>query len=127
MPDEPKPASPPAQPTFQTDSTSISMVYTNFCRVNVTPEEMVLDFGLNPRLTPDPSEPIKLTHRVVMNFFTAKRLLIHLNAVIRDHEQMYGPLELDIQKRVRGKPAAPTPAKPAAGAAPPGTGPGPKS
>ena len=38
-----------------------------------------------------------------MNFFTAKRLMNHLIGVISHHENIYGPLELDIQ-RMRGRP-----------------------
>jgi hypothetical protein len=94
-----------------TDSSQLSTVYTNFCRVNVTPEELVLDFGLNPQISPAPTEPVKLTHRVVMNFFTAKRLLLALNNVVVQHENAYGALELDFQKRVRNlpRPGAPGP------------------
>src|SRR5205085_6618248 len=82
---------------FPTDYSSLSTVYTNFCRVSVTPEELVRDFGLNTQMTPNPTEPIKLMHRVVMNFFTAKRLLIALGNVIQQHEGAYGVLELDFQ------------------------------
>src|SRR5947209_4762653 len=87
-----------------TDYSSLSTVYTNFCRVNITPEELVLDFGLNPQVSPTPGEPVKLTHRVVMNFFTAKRLLLALNNVVVQHENAYGALELDFQKRFRNMP-----------------------
>jgi hypothetical protein len=86
-------------PTFPTDYSQLSTVYTNFCRVNVTPEELVLDFGLNTQMTPQPTEAVKLTHRVVMNFYTAKRLLGALNGVISQHERTYGVLELDFQRR----------------------------
>jgi hypothetical protein len=86
---------------FPTDYSNLSTVYTNFCRVSVTPEELVLDFGLNTQMVPTTVEPVKLTHRVVMNFFTAKRLLGALNAVIHQHEKAYGALELDYQKRAR--------------------------
>jgi len=100
------PDSPQAAAQFTTDATDLSTIYTNFCRVNVTPEELVLDFGLNTQMVPTAgSEPVKLTHRVVMNFFTAKRLMNHLIGVISHHENVYGPLELDIQKRMRGRPA----------------------
>jgi hypothetical protein len=111
MPDEPKPAAheqhqqqqqqPGAPPQFATDYSQLSTVYTNFCRVSVTPEELVLDFGLNTQMTPNPAEPIKLSHRVVMNFFTAKRLMNALLGVIGQHENAYGMLELDIQRRAR--------------------------
>src|SRR5262245_8671593 len=125
MADEPQaqPQAPGAQVQFPTDAGALSTVYTNFCRVNVTPEELVLDFGLNPTLTPSPAEPIKLTHRVVMNFYTAKRLLNALYGVVTQHENAYGVLELDFQKRLRGggmqrpapAPGAPSPIRPAPG------------
>ena len=89
------------QPQFQTDYDNLSTIYTNFCRVNVTPEELVLDFGLNPFFSPKPAEAIKMTHRVVMNFFTAKRLLNALAGVVSQHERTYGALELDLQRRAR--------------------------
>src|SRR5947209_19386577 len=114
MADQPKkeptftpPPAPPAagqEQQIPTDYSSLSTVYTNFCRVNVTPEELVLDFGLNPQISPAPTEPVKLTHRVVMNFFTAKRLLLALNNVVVQHENAYGALELDFQKRIRNMP-----------------------
>src|SRR5256885_15217664 len=88
-------------PQFPTDYSSLSTVYTNFCRVSVTPEELVLDFGLNTQMTPTPNEPIKLSHRVVMNFYTAKRLLGALMNVINQYENTYGALELDFQRRMR--------------------------
>ena len=68
MADDPKPvpeAQPAAQqPQFPTDYSQLSTVYTNFCRVSVTPEELVLDFGLNTQMAPNPSETIKLSHRL---------------------------------------------------------------
>src|SRR5438034_3807601 len=97
-----QPAPPQAAPQFPTDYSSLSTVYTNFCRVSVTPEELVLDFGLNTQMTPNPTEAIKLSHRVVMNFFTAKRLLNALHGVIIQHENAYGVLELDFNRRARG-------------------------
>jgi hypothetical protein len=94
------------QPQFPTDTSAISTVYTNFCHVSITPEELILDFGLNTQMTATPTEPIKLTHRVVMNFFTAKRLLNALHFAVSRHEAAFGALELDFQKRVRGQPPA---------------------
>jgi hypothetical protein len=95
------PAAPPQPPQFATDASAISTVYTNFCRVSVTPEELILDFGLNTQVAPNPNESIRLTHRVVMNFFTAKRLMNALLGVVSQHENAYGVLELDFQRRAR--------------------------
>jgi hypothetical protein len=79
----------------------LSTVYANFCRVTGTPEELVLDFGLNTQMAPTPGESIKVTHRLVLNFYTAKRLLGALHMALQQHEHVYGPLEVDIGKRAR--------------------------
>src|SRR5438270_11140623 len=92
---------PQAPPQFTVDTTGMSAAYANFCRVTGTPEELVLDFGLNTQMTPVPSEPVKLTHRLVVNYFTAKRLLGALHMAVQQHENVYGVLETDIQKRVQ--------------------------
>lgn len=102
MTDQGKP-DPAAQPQaqFSVDSSALSTVYANFCRVTGTPEELVLDFGLNTQMAPTPTEPVKLTHRLVLNYYTAKRLLGALHMSIQQHESVYGTLEIDIQKRAR--------------------------
>jgi hypothetical protein len=103
--DMPVPAQPQAQAQapgqFTVDTSALSAAYANFCRVTGTPEELVLDFGLNTQMSPVPSEPVKLTHRLVMNYFTAKRLLGALHMAVQQHENAYGVLETDIQKRMR--------------------------
>jgi hypothetical protein len=102
-PESGNPTPPAQQPQqFTTDASEISTVYTNFCRVSVTPEELVLDFGLNTQMVPTGTETVKLSHRIVMNFFTAKRLLGALMNVVLAQETSFGALELDFQKRMRG-------------------------
>jgi len=95
------PAQAQAQPQFSVDTTTLSSAYANFCRVTGTPEELVLDFGLNTQMTPVPSEAVKLNHRLVMNYYTAKRLLGALHMAVQQHENVYGVLETDIHKRMR--------------------------
>jgi hypothetical protein len=100
-----QPQQPPQQmPQFQVDTSTLSTAYANFCRVTGTPEELVLDFGLNTQMSPTPTEAIKLTHRLVVNFYTAKRLLGALHMAVQQHESVYGVLEVDVQKRVRNVP-----------------------
>ena len=62
---------------FTVDTTGMSAAYANFCRVTGTPEELVLDFGLNTQqVTPSGApEAVRLTQRLTMSFYTAKRLL----------------------------------------------------
>jgi len=96
-------SNPPAR-DFTVDASQLQTAYANFARVTGTPEELVLDFGLNTHATPNPNEPVRLTHRLVINYYTAKRLLGALHMSIQQHEQMYGVLETDIQKRLKVPP-----------------------
>ncbi len=103
MADEPRTQAQPPAPSgqFTVDASALSVLYGNFCRVTGTPEELILDFGLNTQMTPVATEPVRLSHRLVVNYFTAKRLLGALHMAVQQHENMYGMLETDIQKRVR--------------------------
>jgi hypothetical protein len=75
--------------------------YANFCRVTGSPEELIVDFGLNPQPIGVPKDPIQVKQRIIVNFFTAKRLLAALQMSIARHEAVFGVLETDINKRVR--------------------------
>ena len=80
--------------------------YANFCRVTGTPEEVILDFGLNTQPFGMPTEPINITQRITTNFFTAKRMLAALQMTVQRHEAAFGVLETDVQKRVKQMPRA---------------------
>ncbi len=84
-----------------TDKHAISL-YANFCRVTGTPEELILDFGLNAQPFGVPTEPVDVKQRIVVNYFTAKRMLQALHMSVQRHEQAFGVLETDVQKRVIG-------------------------
>ena len=73
--------------------------YSNFCRVTATPEEVILDFGLNPQPFATGRQDVKANQRLVMNFYTAKRLLTALGMTIHRHEQTFGSIELDVRRR----------------------------
>lgn len=93
------------------DSKTIAC-YANFCRVTGTPEELIIDFGLNNQPIGTPVEPIPISQRIIVNFFTAKRLLGALSMSVQRHEAAFGVLETDVQKRVQ--PAAMRAAAPSA-------------
>jgi hypothetical protein len=96
----------PSQTPINVDVSSLSTVYANFFRVTGTPEELILDFGLNAEHGQKTiTQPIKLSHRLVLNFSTAKKLLGTLYYAVNRHETMFGPVETDIQKRLRTPPA----------------------
>jgi hypothetical protein len=91
----------PQQAQIQIDESKAAPLYTNFCRVTGTPEELIIDFGLNPQPFGVPTVPIAVTQRIVTNFFTAKRMLQALIMTIQRHEATFGVIETDVQRRVR--------------------------
>jgi hypothetical protein len=100
---------PQAQQTQQiqipVDLASLSTGYVNWFRFTGSAEELVIDLGLTPQLGQmPPTEPIKLTHRLVMSFFTAKRLLQNLHRAVSIYEQAYGVVETDMSRRMRNQP-----------------------
>jgi hypothetical protein len=92
---------PQQQVQVQIDDSKATALYANFCRVTGTPEELIVDFGLNAHPFGVPTQPIAITQRIVTNFFTAKRMLHALQLTIQRHEATFGVLETDVQKRVR--------------------------
>ncbi len=101
---QPNPPAAPAQPARQQiaiDDSKVLACYANFCRVTGTPEELIIDFGLNPQPFGVPTEPIPVAQRIITNFYTAKRMLQALHLTIQRHEATFGVLETDVQKRVQ--------------------------
>ena len=93
------------RPQIQIDDSKVTATYSNFCRVTGTPEELIIDFGLNPQHFGVTTQPIPVTQRIVMNFFTAKRTLHPLQLTLERHEAAFGVLETDVQRRVQMRPA----------------------
>ena len=91
----------PQQPQIQVNESRVITSYANFCRVTGTPEELIVDFALNQQSIGIPTKPIEITQRIVVNFYTAKRLLAALQLSLQRHEATFGVLETDVQKRVR--------------------------
>lgn len=95
-------ASPPSPvPQVQIDESEIVANYANFCRVTGTPEELLLDFGLNPHPFDIPTEPIPVSQRIITNFYTAKRLIYALQLTIERHEKTFGAVEPNLDRRAR--------------------------
>ncbi|MBT4866017.1 MAG: DUF3467 domain-containing protein [Planctomycetaceae bacterium] len=92
---------PAPRPTTTIDDTNVMACYANMCRVSSTPEELILDLGLNPNPYAQTDTTVEVSQRIIMNHFTAKRLLAALSATIQRHEQAFGVLEIDVNKRVR--------------------------
>ena len=88
-------------PQVQVNDENAIACYANFCRVTGSPEELIIDFGLNPQPVGVPKDPIDVKQRIIVNFYTAKRLLAALQMSVQRHEAVFGVLETDIQKRLR--------------------------
>ena len=93
---------------LRVDEREMASSYANAFRTNGTAEEVMLDFGVN-LMNPAPGQEVegeivfKVSNRVVMNYYSAKRLAITLSQLIRRHEEGFGELELDVAKRRKGE------------------------
>ena len=86
------------------DERSMKTGYANAFRTNGTAEEVMLDFGLNlvnpaGRQEGQPQVMFQVNERVIMNYYSAKRLAVTLSQLIRRHEEQFGELEMDVAKR----------------------------
>ncbi len=94
------------QARLRIDERNMNSSYANAFRTNGTAEEVMLDFGLNVVNPPAQQKPkdqpeiiFQINERVILNYYTAKRLAITLSQLIRRHEDQFGELELDVAKR----------------------------
>jgi hypothetical protein len=95
----------PQQIQVPVDLSGLTSGYVNWFRFTGSAEELIVDLGLAPQLGQmPPTEPIKLTHRLVMSFYTAKRLLQNLHRAVSIYESHYGPVEIDPNRRLRTPP-----------------------
>jgi len=84
------------------DQENLKSTYANICRIAQTPNEVVIDFGMNLNFYGQiVDEPAKLEQRIIMTQEAAKRLCIHLTQTIQAYEAKYGEIELDVTKRLK--------------------------
>ena len=89
------------------DERKMDVDYASVPRTNGTAEEVMLDFGLNvaaPRAGQENQRDVvfQVTQRMVLSYYSAKRLAIALSQLIRRHEEQFGELELDVTKWQKG-------------------------
>ena len=89
------------QKPITVDESKAVSCYANFCRVTGSPEELIVDFGMNAQPMGSNDQPVNIQQRIVLNFYTAKRLLHALHVSVQRHEEVFGAIETDIQKRVK--------------------------
>ena len=85
---------------------NMNTYYANAFQTHSTPEEILLSFGINQTL-PSQEEGVtadmilQFTNRIIMNHYTAKRLTLSLLQSVREHEERFGVIELDVAKRLQ--------------------------
>ena len=92
-------AAAPHQAAAGINASEMASIYANFCRVTGTPEEVIIDFALSTDPTQWDKHSVKAAERVILSFFTAKRLLEALHLTVSRHEAAFGNLELNAEKR----------------------------
>jgi hypothetical protein len=86
------------QVQLRIDESRMTVTYANTIRTSTTPDEVVLDFGMNlPIPTQDntPAMQFNVGSRVVMNWAGAKRLAMSLGQVVRQYEERNGEIQLN--------------------------------
>lgn len=102
-----EPQNPQGQPQPQQMQVHIredkaTTVYSNVCRVGATPEEIFVDFAINLQQQDAQGVAVMdVNTRVLMNFYSAKRLALALSQAVQRYEQTFGVLELDPRRRLK--------------------------
>ena len=89
----------PAQARRQilTDETGVVSQYSNFTYTAGTREGVLFGFGLHDW---QGKGTIRVDSKIEMSYYNSKRLLVGLNQLVKRHEDVFGALELDLNKRV---------------------------
>lgn len=111
-----------AAPPLKIDDSGAAVCYANFCRVTATPEELTIDLGFNHEAFKGQPQRVAVAQRVVVNYYTAKRMLHALSLAVGRHEAVFGVLETDVRRRMRAATRGPA-GQPRPSAAQPQTGP----
>lgn len=82
--------------TLRVNDANASTSYSNFAIVTSTPEEAVINFGINLMIPNQEKEVrVDISDRVVMSYASAKRLAITLSNLIQRHEAAHGVIDIN--------------------------------
>ena len=88
----------PAVPAVNWDDSDMRTAYANVVNASSTREEVTLFFGTN--LTWNPAEAkefhVRLSDRIVLNPYAAKRLWVLLGTILKQYESRFGALNIDM-------------------------------
>jgi hypothetical protein len=84
-------------PTLKWDESGMRSTYANVVHATGTREEISVIFGLHQAWRPDVKEVnIQVLDRIVLSPFAAKRLHALLGHVLKEYENRYGALNVDV-------------------------------
>jgi len=90
-----KNAGKPSAPKLVWDDKDLKTTFSNVVNAAATREEVSVFFGTNQTWNAgDPEYRVKLTDRIVMTPFAAKRLSMLLGRVLDDYERKHGALDM---------------------------------
>jgi tRNA A37 threonylcarbamoyladenosine modification protein TsaB len=82
--------------------TEMENIYCNWFRVSGNWDEVLVDVGFHSQVMGATGpEPVNLSQRLIMNFVNAKKLAEVLRVVVARHEQLFGVVEVDPNRRLR--------------------------
>lgn len=87
----------PAVPTVNWDDSQMQTSYANVVNAASTREEVTLFFGTNQTWNPTGATEfnVRLSDRIVVSPYAAKRLWVLLGAVLKEYETRFGTLNID--------------------------------
>ncbi len=97
------------QVRLRVDQSGMSSNYANAFKTNATSEEVIVDLGLN-MVVPNPQAQssdvagdilFQVNNRLVLNYYTAKRLALSLGQIVRGYEEKFGELKLNAADRTK--------------------------
>ncbi len=95
------------QVRLKVDHTGMGTTYANAFKTNATSEEVIVDLGLN-MVVPNPQGQnadvagdilFQVNNRLILNYYTAKRLALSLGQIVRGYEEKFGELKLNVSDR----------------------------
>lgn len=98
-----------AAPAVKWDDSQMTTSYANVVNAASTREEVTLFFGTNQTWNPTGQTgfEVRLSDRIVLNPFAAKRLWTLMGAVLQEHEKRFGALDLGVAGAAPAPKAAP--------------------
>ena len=86
-----------AAPQVKWDDSTMKSSYANVCNVAGTREEVTLLFGTNQTWHSGQQEvTVRLSERIILSPFAAKRLALLVNGVVAEYEKRFGTLDAGV-------------------------------